>query len=136
MNAVYAARGSHREIDATLPLALNEPVITEGMVRRYTTNAFVQRPCYLRLTPVRLALLEHFMTRPDRVTEVPPGAVEEVAQEGSLVMIAWRGPGGTRTVKLQPKSPLFPVVGKLPDTADELTEKLKAWRRSADGGGT
>ena len=130
IRAAYRAHGVRAEVDTTLPLSNDERVITEGMVRRYV-NTFIQRPCYLRLTGTRLVMLEHFATRPDRVTEIPAAAVERVEQEGQLVLVTWRTATATRTVRFQPRSRLFPVRWQLPDSADELAHRLLEWRAGA-----
>lgn len=132
MKATYTARGAGEEIGKTLPLEPGEGVITEGMVRLYS-NPVSQRACYLRLTSPRLCVLEHYALRPDRLTEVPPAAVESVSLAGNRVVVAWAGPSGdARTVTLVPWSGRVPAIRRLPESPEDLAAVLSTWRHRAD----
>jgi hypothetical protein len=128
MKAAYTASGAGAEIGKTLPLEPGEVVITEGMVRLYA-NPVWQRPCYLRLTSPRLCVLEHFALRPDRLTEVPPAAVESLSRSGDRVLITWTSSSGdVRAVTLVPWSGRIPAIRRLPDRSEELAATLSSWR--------
>lgn len=129
MKAAYTARGAGKEIGKTLPLQQGETLITEGMVRLYA-NPASQRPCYLRLTSTRLCVLEHYALRPDRLTEVPPAAVESVSLTGNRVGVTWTGSrGDRRSVVFVPWTGRIPAIRRLPESPEELVATLSSWRQ-------
>jgi hypothetical protein len=128
MKASYSARGAGGEIEKTLPLETGETVLTEGMARLYV-NPLSQRPCYLRLSQLRLCVLEHYATHADRLSEVPPTAIHGLSRSGSKVTVSWMRPsGGLRSISLVPWSGMMPTIKKLPESPESLLAKLDGWR--------
>jgi hypothetical protein len=128
MKASYSARGAGAEIEKTLPLEAGETVLTEGMARLYV-NPLSQRACYLRLSQLRLCVLEHYATRADRLSEVPPTAIQDLSRLGSKVTVAWtRSSGEVRSISLVPWSGRVPAIKRLPESPESLLAKLDDWR--------
>lgn len=134
--AVYSFRGLDSEMAATLPLLPDETVITQGAVGR-SAGPLVQRPVFLRLTTHRFAIIDHFAFRADRVTAIPPSALTTVDlihrvfgfRRVAAVSLVWqRAGGGSRTVALLPRVLRLPVTPSLPDSADELVDRILTWR--------
>jgi hypothetical protein len=117
MRARYAFPGASREIDRTLPLAPNEAVLEDGSVS-LRWGVILQRPGSLRLSESRLVILGHYAFRPDQVTEIPAGALENVEGDSlGWTRLTFRTETGVGSVDFKPRS-LFPTFGV----------SLQAWR--------
>jgi len=93
-----------------------------------------RRPCYVRLTNLRLCTVEHFVFRADVATEVPPEAVRSVALDGPAVMVCWERENGSERiaafVERSGAARSGPALGgRLPDSPSEFAERLTRWSR-------
>lgn len=95
----YRFMGTQAEVDAGLHLAEGERVLAEGSVR-CRTGPVLQRPGFLRLTDQRLAIGTHFALQPDRLLEIPAGALLETSHRGRWARLVFRTEGGDGAVEL------------------------------------
>jgi hypothetical protein len=133
-------RATHRarldqELEDTVPLRQSETVLVAGVVR---SGAFrrLARLSYLRVTGDRVALLRHFATRPDAVTEIPAASLSTVQRTAKAVRLEFASRNGSETLTLHPwrkgwLSGLEIVEPKVSLSADELLAVLASLRHEA-----
>jgi hypothetical protein len=90
LRARYAFRGAVAELERTLPLAADEPVLLHGAVRLRRRRR-PARPAVVRLSQRRLAVLVHHTLWPDQVWELPRAAVRDVRLTGGRIRLAFAG---------------------------------------------
>jgi hypothetical protein len=130
LRALYSPRGMSGGLQRTLPLTNDERVIIEGTLRLYH-GRLRSAMGYIRLTNDRLLLLHHYAAHPDRVTEVPPGALRTIDRTGRRVELTWTGADEQIcSISLAPWSRLMPLRQAIKNL-DQLTGDLQAWRPSA-----
>ena len=126
--AQYAFKGLHLEMERTLPLRPGEDVIFAGLGRRYIT-ALWQPLTYIRLSSDRLCILEHFKFRQDRIIEIPPRAVTDVAAERLAVAVSVRMEDGSlRRLRISGWRGLRLATPPLRINVRALAEDLLNWR--------
>jgi hypothetical protein len=121
----YRFNGTQAEIDAGLPLAEGERVLAEGSVR-CRTGPVLERPGFLRVTNQRLAVGAHFALQPDRLLEIPAGALLESSHRGRWARLVYRTPGGDGAVELDAMGGGVLRRGYPPELP--LIDILKAWQ--------
>jgi len=97
--AEYAAR-IDREMERTAPLREGETLDVQGIVR--CRSRVLPRLSYLRVSPNRICVVQHFTLRPDQLTEIPRAAVTQTRAEGSWVRLSFTHETGPMTFFLRP----------------------------------
>ena len=128
MRARYAFAGPDEELVRTVPLEDGEPVLLHGGMRLRALA--LPRPVVLRLTPRRLSALLHYALRPDRVVELPRGAVTAVDLVRGAVRITWRGDDGEHVLRLTSGGGRVLLARAL--DADAVADALHAWLAPRD----
>ena len=96
------ARRLDEEMKRTAPLDADEVVTAEGVVRCRTSFAF-QRLAYLRVSPTRICIVEHYAFRADKMLEIPRSALTGVSSgRGPWVSLDIQDAGGATDVRLRP----------------------------------
>lgn len=101
VKAAYAFRGLKAAMDRTFPLRADESVTDEGIVRS-GTGASPGRQTFVRLTALRLCVLQHFAFRSDLGIEIPRRALITSQREASALVVIWRSDTGNRSLQISP----------------------------------
>ncbi len=99
--APYAFGGPQAEMEKAAPLQSGETLVLASRTR-CSTRGVLARPCFLRLTDRRLAIVTHYALHPDRLITIPPVALEEVALAGDGIRLRYRTAKGSETINLGP----------------------------------
>jgi hypothetical protein len=89
-----------REMERTAPLREGEALDVQGIVR--CRSRMLPRVAYLRVSPNRICVAQHFALRPDQLTEIPRAAVTQTRVEGSWVRLSFTHETGPMTLFLKP----------------------------------
>ena len=127
----YVFAGAEAEIERSLPLAVDEPVLLSGAMR--LRGRGLPRPVLLRLTRSRLVLLAHYALRPDRAWELPRSAVRSVTGTRGGVRLTWLGEGGAEQSTRLTGWTGGAAPGAALRDADAVADLLRDWL--ADPGG-
>lgn len=89
-----------REMERTAPLREGEALDVQGIVR--CRSRVLPRVSYLRVSPNRIRVAQHFAFQPDQLTEIPRAAVTQTRVEGSWVRLSFTHETGPMTLFLKP----------------------------------
>ena len=89
------------EMEKTFPVSGDEPIVSEGTIRRRTWYGTPES--WLRLTTRRLLILAHRPIGADRIMVIPGGALQGISEpSGMWITLGFRGPAGeVRTLQIQ-----------------------------------
>lgn len=132
IRARYAFAGAATELSRTLPLAADEPILFQG-VMRLRCPGVLPRPALLRLSPARLAVLAHYALRSDRVWDLPLLVVEAVDLDGGVLRIRWRADESEPRVLHLTHWTGRTTLGRAVRDASEAAAMLRQWRFPPDG---
>jgi hypothetical protein len=133
MQAKSAFAGATVELERTAPLDADEDVLLHGAMRLRGAG-LLPRPVVLRLTAGRLTVLAHYAFRPDRVWDLPRGAVRDAELVGDALHVTWVSDqaGNTAVLKLTGWSGRSALDRALRDPG-AVAGVLLAWLTSPDG---
>jgi hypothetical protein len=131
LGRVFAAqagfRGAVDTLDRTLALEDGETVLEHGAVR-LRRRGTLPRPAVLRLTTQRLIVLAHHAVAPDRIWELPPGAVTGLRRDWSTLVVQWRDAAGDGHDLPITAWTGRPALDRPIRDVDELGHALETWR--------
>lgn len=134
VRARYAFAGVDAELARAAPLAPDEPVLLHGQMN-LRGQGLLNRPTVVWVTPQRLILLAHYALQPDRLWEIPRGAVQQVQVVQRTVRVSWASAdAGVAESRLAAWSNRRAVVINRPlRDANAVAELLQSWLYAPDG---
>jgi hypothetical protein len=128
----YAFAGAGAELALSAPLAPDEPVLLRG-VMNLRGQGLLTRPTVLWVTPKRLIVLAHYVVQPDRLWEIPRGAVQQVEVVRRTVRVSWASAEGGVAESRLAAWRNRPFLDRPLRDVDGVAELLQSWLDAPDG---
>jgi hypothetical protein len=96
---IYSFRGVQREMDLTFPPVDGEQIRFAGMMRK-TRRGLVARPCLVRVSSLRICIVEHYAFRRDVGIQIFAADLQRLDLGARSVAFRWSSPNGNGMARL------------------------------------